>query len=51
VSLDLVVHDKKHKPVLDLKAEDLAITDDGVPVKLNTFHLVRGTRAPVTWLR
>jgi VWFA-related protein len=42
VSLDLVVHDKKHKPVLDLKAEDLAITDDGVPVKLNTFHLVRG---------
>ena len=42
VSLDLVVHDKKHKPVLDLKAEDIAITDDGTPVKLNGFRLVRG---------
>src|SRR5580698_11094910 len=29
VSLDLVVHDKKHRPVLDLKPEDLAITDEG----------------------
>jgi VWFA-related protein len=42
VSLDLVVHDKKHKPVLDLKPEDLAITDEGTPVKLNQFRLVRG---------
>jgi VWFA-related protein len=42
VSLDLVVHDKRHKPVLDLKAEDIAITDDGTPVKLNGFRLVRG---------
>jgi len=42
VSLDLVVHDKKHKPVLDLKAEDFAVTDDGTPVKLNQFRLVRG---------
>lgn len=42
VSLDLVVHDKRHKPVLDLKPEDLAITDEGTPVKLNGFRLVRG---------
>jgi len=42
VSLDLVVHDKRHKPVLDLKAEDIAITDEGVPVKLNAFRLVSG---------
>jgi VWFA-related protein len=42
VSLDLVVHDKKHKPVLDLKPEDIAITDDGTPVKLSAFRLVRG---------
>ena len=42
VSLDLVVHDKKHRPVLDLKAEDFAVTDEGTPVKLNQFRLVRG---------
>src|SRR5580658_4750030 len=42
VSLDLVVHDKRHKPVLDLKPEDIAITDEGTPVKLNGFRLVRG---------
>jgi VWFA-related protein len=42
VALDLVVHDKHHKPVLDLKPEDLAITDEGTPVKLNGFRLVRG---------
>ncbi len=42
VSLDLVVHDKRHKPVLDLKPEDIAITDEGTAVKLNEFHLVRG---------
>jgi len=42
VSLDLVVHDKKHRPVLDLKAEDFAVTDEGIPVKLNQFRLVHG---------
>jgi VWFA-related protein len=42
VSLDLVVHDKRHKPVLDLTAADIAITDDGTPVKLNAFRLVHG---------
>ena len=42
VTLDLVVKDKKHRPVLDLKAEDLVVTDNDVPVKLNGFHLVSG---------
>ena len=41
-SADLAVHDKHHKAVLDLKPEDITITDEGTPVKLNAFHLVRG---------
>jgi VWFA-related protein len=45
VSLDLVVHDKRHKPVLDLKPEDIVITDEGTPVKLSAFRLVRGETA------
>ncbi|HEY1209258.1 MAG TPA: VWA domain-containing protein [Terracidiphilus sp.] len=40
VSLDLVVHDKKNRPVLDLKQEQIAVTDDGVPVTLNSFRQV-----------
>jgi VWFA-related protein len=44
VSLNLVVHDKKNKPVLDLKPDDLAISDNGTPVKLNSFHLVNGAQ-------
>jgi VWFA-related protein len=40
VSLDLVVHDKKHNAVADLKPEDLVVTDNGVPVKLTGFRLV-----------
>jgi len=42
VALDLIVHNKRHKPVLDLKPEDVAVTDNGVPVKLNGLHLVTG---------
>lgn len=45
VSLDLVVHDKRHKPVLDLKPKDIVITDEGTPVKLSAFRLVRGETA------
>ncbi len=40
VSLDLVVHDKNQKPVLDLKPEDLAITDNDTPVTLKGLQLV-----------
>ncbi|HEV2214330.1 MAG TPA: VWA domain-containing protein [Terracidiphilus sp.] len=41
ISLDLVVHDKRHKPVLNLTSGDLTVTDDGVPVTLTNFHLVK----------
>jgi VWFA-related protein len=41
VTLDLVVR-QKNKPVLDLKPTDLAITDNGLPVKLSDLHLVTG---------
>jgi VWFA-related protein len=41
VTLDLVVR-QKNKPVLDLKPGDLAVTDNGLPVKLSDLHLVTG---------
>jgi hypothetical protein len=40
VSLDLVVHDKNHNAILDLKPEDIVVTDNNAPVKLTGFHLV-----------
>lgn len=42
VLLDLMVHDKKGKPVVDLKPEELAVSDDGDPVTLNSLRLVSG---------
>jgi VWFA-related protein len=42
VSLDFVAHDKKNNPVLDIKAEDVTVTDNGTPVKLSDLHLVKG---------
>ena len=42
VSLDLVVRDKKGRPVPDLKPEDLEIKDAGKPVKLSGLRLVSG---------
>jgi len=45
VSLDLAVHDRRHRPVLDIKPSDLAITDDGTPVKLTGLHLVTAEAA------
>ena len=42
VSLDLVVHDKKGKPVLDLQPADLAVSDDDTAVTLKGLHLVKG---------
>jgi VWFA-related protein len=45
VSLDLVVHDKHHKPVLDLKPTDMAVADNSTPVRLEGLHLVRGGAA------
>src|ERR1035438_766079 len=45
VSLDLAVHDKNQNPVLDMKPEDFAVTDNGAPVKLTSFRFVSGEAA------
>ncbi len=45
MQLYLVVHDKRDKPVLDLKPEDLTLTDDGSPVRLENLELVDQHRA------
>jgi VWFA-related protein len=42
VSIDFIARDKKKRPVLDLKPEDVAVTDDGSAVKLKDFRLVTG---------
>lgn len=42
VTLDLVVHDAKNKPVLNLQPSDIAVTDAGSPVKLTDLRLVNG---------
>lgn len=44
VSIDFVVRNKK-KPVLDLKPEDVVVTDDGTTVKLSALRLVAGPAA------
>jgi VWFA-related protein len=40
VSLDLVIHNKSHEPVLNLKPDDLVVLDDGKQVKLTGLHLI-----------
>lgn len=45
VVLDLIVRDKKGKPVTDLKPDDLVITDNGTRQHLTSFRLVRGSEA------
>src|SRR2546421_4185424 len=37
VSLDVIVKDKKGKPVSDLKAEDFTVSENGVPQKIEFF--------------
>jgi VWFA-related protein len=44
ISLDLVVHDKKDRPVLDLKPGDIAVTDGDSPVTLSSLRLVTGNQ-------
>jgi VWFA-related protein len=48
VSLNIVVRDKKHNLILDLKPEDIAVTDNGAPVKLTGVHLVHADAATST---
>jgi VWFA-related protein len=45
VVLDLVVRDKKGKPVADFKPEDLKVLDNGVQQSLTSFRLVSGAEA------
>jgi len=42
VTLDLVVHDKRNKPILDLKPDDITVSDSGAGVKLTHLRLVTG---------
>ena len=42
VALDLVVRDKKDKPVLDLTRGDIAISDDDSPVRVRSLRLISG---------
>ena len=45
VLLDMVVRDKKGKPVTDLKQDEITVSDDGAKQTLTSFRLVRGTDA------
>jgi len=40
VLIDLVVRDKKNKPVTNLSAADIKVSDAGNPVQLADLHLV-----------
>ena len=45
VLLDLIVRDKKGKPVTDLKAEDISVLDNGARQTITSFRLVSGSDA------
>jgi VWFA-related protein len=45
ICLDLVARGKKGKPVLDLKPEELAVSDNGAKVKVENLRLVTGAQA------
>jgi VWFA-related protein len=45
VLLDLIVRDKKGKPVTDLKTEDLNVLDNNVKQSLTSFRMVSGSEA------
>ena len=45
VLLDVIVRDKKGKPVDDLKADDFQVLDNGEPKKVSAFRLVQGGEA------
>jgi VWFA-related protein len=47
VLLDLIVRDKKGKPVTDLKPADIAVSDNGARQTLTGFRLVSGSEAIV----
>jgi VWFA-related protein len=45
VLLDIVVRDKKGRPITDLRPEELTVSDNGVPQTLTSFRLVKGAEA------
>ncbi|MCC7154272.1 MAG: hypothetical protein IT161_06840, partial [Bryobacterales bacterium] len=45
VILDVIVRDKKGKPVKDLTPEEVEVTDNGVKQKVTGFRLVEGREA------
>jgi VWFA-related protein len=45
VLLDLIVRDKKGKPVTDLKPEEITVTDNGAKQTILSFRQVRGSEA------
>jgi len=45
VLLDLIVRDKKGKPITDLKPDEITVTDNGAKQSIISFRLVRGSEA------
>jgi VWFA-related protein len=45
VLLDLIVRDKKGKPITDLKPEEITVTDNGAKQTILSFRQVRGSEA------
>lgn len=45
VLLDLVVRDKHHRPVANLRPEEIQVYEDGVRQNILVFHTVEGTEA------
>lgn len=46
VRLDIVVKDKKGRPIKDLKASDFEVLEDGVPQKVESFRFVSRETSP-----
>lgn len=42
VILDVIVRDRHHHPVADLRPEEIEVLEDGVKQKINAFHNVQG---------
>src|SRR5262249_35763797 len=45
VLVDIIVRDKKGKPVYDVKPGDVTVTDNGVKQQVTSFRLVQGAEA------
>jgi VWFA-related protein len=48
VRLDVVVKDKKGRPIKDLKGTDFEVLEDGVPQKVESFRFVTREATPIT---